>query len=406
MRILHYVESTDLRWGGVPRFVLDCARVMAESGHPSTVLTLDPTDSPIEWLGDGNAGVPRVEKLQGPSVLGRLFSPAQMAEIKKDLQRADVVHLHCVWSPTTVQIGSACHSLGVPYVVSCHGMLDDWSMMQGATKKRIFHTLSARMFLENAARVHCTARAEFEQSHKWFANGHEAIVPYLIDLEPFQSLPGPEQARQRFNLGGGDKKTVLFLSRLHHKKGLEHLIQAAATMQSQGFRGDFVIAGTGDEAYVRTLHEAAATLKIEDRMKFVGQVSGREKLSLYQAADLFVLPTSQENFGLVLVEALACGTPLVTTKGVDIWKDVQGSGAARVVEQPATELADAMTQVLSNDALRGQMSRAARPWVFEQYNQTRLTERFAEMYAECSEGLSRASGMGLSGGRRAALIPA
>jgi glycosyltransferase involved in cell wall biosynthesis len=386
MRILHYIESTDTQWGGVPKFVKDCARVMAEAGHPSTVLTLDPTDTPTEWLGDlgGRDGRPRVDKLAHPGLLGKLFSPSQMNDIRADLSRSDVVHLHCVWSPTTVQIGSACRALGVPYVVSCHGMLDDWSMNQGATKKRLFHTLSARMFLEGAARVHCTARAEFEQSHKWFPNGHEAIVPYLIDLAPFDTLPGAEMASQKFGLSKKDgRKTVLFLSRIHHKKGIEHLLNAALKMRSEGFRGEFIIAGTGDDSYVRTLHEASHAMRVDDSVRFVGQVKGQEKLSLYQAADLFVLPTSQENFGLVLVEALACGTPLVTTKGVDIWRDVEESGAARIVEDPSTQLAGVMGDVLSNDAALAEMSRRARPWALNTYDQARLTGRFEGMYTEC-----------------------
>jgi len=390
MRILHYVESTDSRLGGVPKFVLDCARVMSAAGHPSTVLTLDTTDTPSDWLGDAgvNSGLPRVDRLSAPGILARLFSPAQMSEIRSDLARCDLVHLHCVWSPTTVQIGNACRSMGVPYVVSCHGMLDDWSMDQSAVKKRLFHTLSGRMFLENAARVHCTARAEFEQSHKWFENGREAIIPYIIDLAPFESLPGPELARAKFNLGKTDgRKTVLFLSRLHHKKGIEHLISAAASMRRDGFRGEFIIAGAGDDAYVRSLQEATRANGLQDQMRFVGQVKGQDKLSLYQASDLFVLPTSQENFGLVLVEALACGTPLVTTKGVDIWQDVEESGAAKVVSDPSIELADAMGDILTDGARHSKMREAARPWVFETYDQDRLTRRFEEMYGECVAGV-------------------
>jgi glycosyltransferase involved in cell wall biosynthesis len=261
-------------------------------------------------------------------------------------------------------------------------MLDDWSMNQSAIKKCIFHTLSARMFLENAAHVHCTARAEFEQSSKWFGRGHEYIVPYIIDLEPFKTLPGPEMAREKFHLGRDGQPTVLFLSRLHEKKGIEHLLRAAATLRQDGFRGQVVIAGAGEEGYVKTLHEAARGLNLGEQVKFVGQVKGAEKLSLYEASDLFVLPTSQENFGLVLVEALACGTPLVTTKGVDIWRDVEESGAARVVERPDRELAGAMQSILTDEGCRRRMASAARPWVFKTYDQDRLAGEFARMYQE------------------------
>jgi len=388
MNILHYVESTDSRQGGVPRFVLDASRVMAAEGHASTILTQDATETPEAWLAphDGSS-LPAVRCLPRPALLGKLFGPAQMREIRKHLKKADVLHTHCVWNPATLQIAAAARQMGVPYVASLHGMLDDWCMAQRSAKKRAYMSLGGRHFLEKAARVHCTARAELDQSKKWFPQGSEAIIPYLMDLEPYRQLPGRELAARRFSfLESGGEPTVLFLSRLHYKKGIELLLQAAARLKGQRIRGQVALAGTGEPEYVESLKKLAASLGIERNVHFLGQVVGQEKISLYQNADLFVLPTSQENFGLVLIEALACGTPLITTKGVDIWQDVQASGAAEIVDQAPDQLADSIASLLSDESRRREMGAKARPWVFETYGERNLIGRYEGFYAQCAGG--------------------
>lgn len=393
MNILHYVGSTDSRDGGVPRFVLDASRVMAAQGHPSTLLTCDTTDTPESWLDEASGGYPSflrdscepiARRLPAPSIGGQFFSAAAMRTVREELAKCDVVHLHCVWSAAAFQIAAAARSMGVPYVVSLHGMLDDWSMAQGAMKKRAYLGLGGRYFLEKAARVHCTARAEFEQSKKWYPNGSEAIIPYIIDLEPYRELPGAEIARSKFECLNTGEPTVLFLSRLHYKKGCEALLKAAALMREGNVPGQIVFAGTGDAAYVQSLKDLAESLGVSSNVHFIGQVKGVDKVSLYQASDLFVLPTSQENFGLVLVEALASGTPLITTKGVDIWQDVESSGAAAIAEQDPRKLADSISSLTTNPGKLRDMASKARPWVFNTYDENVLTPRFEQFYAEAA----------------------
>jgi glycosyltransferase involved in cell wall biosynthesis len=381
MNILHYVESTDSRMGGVPRFVLDASRVMAAEGHASRILTLDTTDTPQAWLNEHDGSeLPNVTRLGRPALLGKLFGPSQLREIRSHLAKADVLHLHCVWSVSTMQIAAAARQMGVPYVVSLHGMLDDWSMEQRNFKKRAFMNAGGRTMLEKAARVHSTAQAELDQSRKWFPKGTPAIIPYLMDLEPYRHLPSKEVAQKKFPMLADGEPMILFLSRIHYKKGCEHLIRAAAELAAQGVPGKFVLAGTGDEAYVNSLKTLASELGVSNKVHFVGQVTGDDKLSLYRNADAFVLPTSQENFGLVLIEAMSCGVPIVTTKGVDIWRDVEASGAATIVDQDASKIAATVKNLLSDRAALSQMGERARPWVFETYAEDRLIGQYENLY--------------------------
>ena len=152
-----------------------------------------------------------------------------------------------------------------------------------------------------------------------------------------------------------------------------------------------MLAGTGDDAYISSLKALAAELGVSNKVHFVGQVTGDDKLSLYRNADAFVLPTSQENFGLVLIEAMSCGVPVVTTKGVDIWRDVEASGAAVIVEQDAAAIATTVKNLFADRAALASMSERARPWVFETYAEDRLIGRYENLYRTiASSGGARA----------------
>lgn len=393
MRVLHYIDSLSASVGGPARFVMDAARILTDAGHPSTILTTDPTGSPSSWVhtNPSRGAFPRVV-MAGARSIGNLFFPAsQIAEIRRTMSRVDVLHLHNIWGPADLQLAATARSIGLPYIISLHGMLDDWSMTQRGLKKRAFLTLGARHMLERAAAVHCTAQAEFEQSRKWFPKGSVAIVPCAIDLEPYRDLPGSVIAREQFEFLRNGRPNLLFLSRVHYKKCPEHLIQSASIMRAQGIDANIIIAGMGDESYVASLKAQTQALGVNDRVFFPGSVTGQAKYSLYQAADLFVLPTSQENFGLVLIEAMASGTPVVTTRGTDIWRDIQASGGGEIVDHDPIQLASRLSQLLRDEPRRRAMGTAARQWAMTTFDESRISNQFEGMYGECASTRPRFS---------------
>lgn len=395
MHIVHYAPSIDLSHGGVTRAVIDLAELTARAGRAVTVITPDGPDVPSSWRtgpsssGDGVPGVVRLDP--PPGVLGRLTA-RQASGVRGLVASADVVHLHTPWAFANLQLGAMARASGTPYVVTIHGMLDDWCMSQGGPKKRAYLALGGRRMLEGAFAVHCTADGERRQSEKWFPRGRARVIPLIVNLEPFRSLPGPGPADAAFGPSGtGDidpaSPVVLFLSRLHPKKGVEVLIRAAGLLRDRGCGLRLLLAGTGDEAYVAGLRALVSDLGLGGVVRELGLVTGELKLSLYERADVFALPTSQENFGFVLPEALACRTPAVTTRGVDIWPELERSGGTVLAEQTAEAFASAIGELLGRPrSEREAMGEAGRAWVFAELDEGSVTGRVLAMYDEAAAG--------------------
>ncbi|GAB4187490.1 MAG: glycosyltransferase [Phycisphaeraceae bacterium] len=375
LKLVHYIEAVRLELGGVVRAVLDMAQVMAEGGHEVRLLTADALDVPKDWLA-GEPGKPHATVVPAVS-LSRQLPPA----VDEAVRWADVVHLHTPWCLGNPSIAGHARQHRRPYIVTLHGMLDEWSMQQKHLKKRLYLALRGRRFLEQAALVQCTAEAEKQQTQRWYPRGNPTVLPYIFNTDPYRELPGPDEAVQTIPELKDDKFKVLFLSRLHPKKGVEHLIDAAALLVKQEAPVRVFITGPEEPDYQQSLNERVRQHGISDAIVFTGPVYGRTKTSLYQAADVFVLPTSQENFGLVLTEAMACGTPVITTRGTDIWAEVQSAGGI-IVPQEAPAIADAISELMKDPARCASLGEQGRKWVLERFDNDQLRRDYEAMYRQ------------------------
>ncbi len=381
MKIVHDIESLKLEAGGPVRAVLDLCRILAQAGHEVVLLTNYVTaDSPKDWDGK-DPRKPRIEVVPKPALPLKFYSGEQMKRIGKVLEGATVLHTHCIWDPRNAQMAALARKMGIPYVLSTRGMLDEYCVGQKAVKKKVYLTLVGNRFLRHASAVHCTADEELRQSKVFFAERQGVVIPNLVDLEPFTRLPGPSEALAKFPFLRGGPARVLFLGRLHPIKGIERLICAAGELRKQGRPVTVVLAGPGEEPYMAELRKLAAAQGVEQDVKFAGMVSGTMKNSLVQACGLFVLPSHHENFGIVLIEALACGTPVVTTHGVKIWAELERSGGAVITETDPATLAGAIGGLLADPARLKSMGEKGRAWVFDFLDPTRVRERFEKMYA-------------------------
>ena len=380
LRCLQYFDAMRREIGGTVSAVLDLVTVLGEGGVAVTLLTGDDQDTPEAWREGADPSQPRAVRISR-TLAGIVRPKHEQAMLDSAIAECDVVHVHTPWDPYNPAVVSAAKRAGKPYVVTIHGMLDDWSMSVQSLKKRTYLKLIGRKMLEGAARVHFTAQAERDQALKWAPNAKPAVLPLLMDLTPYDQLPGPELARERFSVLDTDEPRLLFLSRVDPKKGVDLLIQSVAALQAEGRSVQAMVAGPGEEAYVNQLKKMAEQLGVADRIHFLGMVRGDLKWSLYQASDLFVLPTHQENFGIVLVEAMGCSLPTLTTHRVDIWREIEAYGA-KIVDDQSDAITAGLRGLLSD--LEAACGRAVqgREEVLRWLDPQRITGEYIKMYQE------------------------
>ncbi len=368
--MLHYLDAVREEAGGVVRCVIDLCNVLAAQGCEVTLATYDAQDVPAAWGKEPNT--PRVIDAGADEALNQAY------------ETADVVHLHTPWDRRNTSAAKRAQAVRKPYIVSVHGMLDDWCMAHKGLKKRVYLWLAGRRMLEGAYRVHCTAEGEAQQAGKWYPRAQSVVLPLVVDMPDPESLPGPELARETFPALATDEAKLLFLSRLHPKKGVDLLLRAAKLLVDRGTSFQLFVAGPGEAAYIEQLKSLASELGIADRTHFVGLVQGDTKLSLYQAADLFVLPTHQENFGLVLPESLVCGTPVVTTRGVDIWPEIEAAGSTITDNQPEP-LAETLAKLLSDRTALAARGEQGRQYIQQWLDSDRVAQGYIDLYREAAQ---------------------
>lgn len=383
MRIVHYLSSVRLAEGGVTRAVLDMCSVLASRGHEVVLLSIFDDDVPAEWRApDPAPNTPRSVKLPAPTGRLQRLSSEALALAEQTLVGADAAHIHSMWTPSNAQIAAVARKQHVPYVLSSHGMLDDWSMARRLWKKRLYLALSGNAMLRGASFIHLTADAELDQSSRWFPKAKGRVIPLVFDLELFRELPGAAPAHAKFPPSDTDEPKVLFLSRLYEGKGLEHVVDACAILARRAAPFRLLIAGSGDDGFVRALNEHIDRAGIRAHTHLLGPVYNRDKVSLYQACDVLVLPSIHENFGFVPPEALASRLPVVVSKGFHTWPELERSGAAIVADLSPEPIADAIQTLLADPARRGAMGDSGRRFVFDWLDMGGVARRYETMYEE------------------------
>ncbi len=377
MRIAHFLISMKLEGGGVVRAVIDLVGVLARSGLEVTLLTFDRGELPSDWISGETRGI-RVVELPGRADhrSGQLLSRAQLDAAGDALKQCDLLHLHGAWDVANAQLARLARRRAVPYVISPHGMLDEWAISHKWLKKRIYFTLLGRRMFERAAAVHCTAEAEAEQARQWIRPRRLEVLPLALDLTAYRQLPDAAAKAADIPVSG---RSVLFLSRVHPVKRVEIVIEAIALLRRAGREVILFVAGDGEEAYMASLKNLAAKLGVAEAVQWLGMVRGERKLLTFRMADVFALPTFQENFGMVLVESMACGTPVVTTRGVDIWRELESAGAT-IADATPEAFADAIARLLDDEPDRLDRGRRGREWVLGFLDSDRLAAGYAAFY--------------------------
>lgn len=298
---------------------------------------------------------------------------------------AHIIHDTGLWLLTNHAASAIGEKLNLPRIVSPRGMLTGWALRHKGWRKRIAWTLYQRRDLRTAHVLHATSLAEVADFRNAGLTQPVAMIPNGVELPALFASDG-ERAGVRCAESPGAQpstlnsqtRTALFLGRIHPIKGLLDLIKAWALVRPHGWH--FIIAGRDERGYASELKAEIRNLKLEADFEFVGPVEGERKWKLHQQVDLFVLPSHSENFGVVVAEALACGVPVLTTRGTP-WKDLETHGCGWWAENGPEPLATALREALSRtDEERREMGRRGRKLIEQKYSWSGLAAQMRAVY--------------------------
>jgi glycosyltransferase involved in cell wall biosynthesis len=308
------------------------------------------------------------------------FSWPLGAWLARHIAEFDLVHIHALFSYATLPAAFWSSRRGVPYIVRPLGTLNDWGMKNRRPwlKRLSFRFIESRV-MRNAARIHYTSDQERMEAEKQLVGAPAAVIPNA--LPDRLSAPPAGGFRARYPQLNG-RRVVLFLSRLDAKKGLDLLLPAFARVRQQMPDTALVVAGNGNPEFVTRLKAEAACLGIEPDVIWPGFLEGDEKGAALADADVFVLPSYSENFGIAVAEAMAAGLPVVVSDHVGIHGEIARAQAGLVVSCDARSIADAIVRILGDPTLRRSLGQNAKRFADERYSSDVVTRTVLGLYNE------------------------
>ena len=328
MKLLRVIRSLNPSGGGPMEGVRQITPHLAALGVATTVASLDPPEAP--WLQDQ----PFQAIGLGPVHTGYGYRRGLPARIRALAQQHDVVIIQGIWQYHAYATWRALRGSAIPYFVYTHGMLDPWfkrTYPLKHLKKWAYWPWADYRVLRDATAVLFTTEQErlLARQSFWLYQANELVVGYGTSAPPADGDSQRQAFLARFpHLRG--QRILLFLSRIHPKKGVDLLIEAFAAVASSDPRLQLVIAGPDQVGWQAGLQQRAAELGIAERITWPGMLSGELKWGAFRCAELFCLPSHQENFGIVVAEALACGLPVAIAEPVNISAEVAAAGGGLV----------------------------------------------------------------------------
>lgn len=372
MRIAHiicYLAPSD----GHAAFCRQLAASHAQAGHRCTILCgtssqdLSPPPSGVEV--QALAPVSRPLPFAPPALRHALMNALRASG-------AQIAHLHGFWPPFVRAGLAAAAAAGIPALLSPHGALSPRVLRHRRQAKRLLWLACRRRFLHNVAALHAASPDEADHIRAMGFRQRIAVVPIGVELPAIPPFPATDPGRTR---------RLLFLSRLHPVKGLPNLLQAWAAVRPAGWQLD--IAGPDTDNQQAALAALAERLGVSSSLRFIGEVRDAARDACYREADLFVLPSRTENFGMVVAEALAHALPVITTTGTP-WRELVSHDCGWWVDPDAVPLAAALRAAVAlSDGERQAMGLRGRQLIEQQYRWQPTADALAAWYAALAAGL-------------------
>lgn len=383
MKVLHVIPSLASAHGGPTRAIALIERALIARNVNVETATTEDDDGPRR-----HNGRPFGMSFSENGVIRHYFpkwlnfytvSPGLAWWLVQNVPRYDVVHIHALFSFSSIVAAWASRWAGVPYVLRPLGTLTHYGLKQRRPwLKRLSLALLEAPALRHAAAVHFTSDDEQREAADCGVRMRGVVIPLGVEAH---SARDPALVRARFP-GLQDASYLLFLSRLDPKKNVEGLLRAFAQCVPH-WPGDvrLLMAGGGDPSYVARLKALADDLQLSGRIVWVGHIDGELKASALAGASAFVLPSYSENFGIAAAEALMAGLPCVLGQGVAIAQDVADAGAGLSVTPDPAAIAVALMQVMADPQVRDIMSAHAAALAHDKYSAQVMGARLVQLYS-------------------------
>lgn len=376
MKVLYVIPTYETAWafgGGAVKAASQLCRGLVKQGLDVTVYTTDadgkgdyldvPLKSPINlsgvkvWYFHCNFGAKDA-----------FYSMSLAKQLERTVKDFDLVHVSAFWQLIQVSVSKACRKFNVPYIVSPHGCLMDWGLGRKRWKRFPYWYLFTRPTLLMANAIHYVSKGESAKSQKRFNKIIPSyIIPNCLVLEDYVIQPEKiTNFRDSLEIPK-DAFIVSFLSLIRPRKGVELLIRAFSCLKDQNI---FLVIGGAveNQKYLKSLRAMCRDYDLGSRVRWLGLVEPKDLRSFYSVSDLFTFPSFEEAFGMVVVEAMACGTPVLVSRGVPIWEEVVQDGAGLVIDFSPQDIVNKIKKLTSNPSLLQSLSKNTKESVKNRYD--------------------------------------
>jgi glycosyltransferase involved in cell wall biosynthesis len=378
--VLHVIPSVSPGDGGPSKAMAVMERALGAAGIAVTTLTTDHRNE-----SEQSSGGPLPVAEGATRIYARKWispykvAPGLLTQLSRLLGSHDVVHIHALFSFAPTVAAWMAQRFEVPYIVRPLGTLSSYGVtMRRRRLKRLSLDFIESRILRNAAAVHFTSKLECEEARSLGLSFRDVVIPLGVEPEPTGS---GALLRAAYPALSG-RRIVLFLSRLDPKKNVEGLIDAMALSGTLKRSAVLLIAGSGVPAYVDSLKARAVRMGVADHIIWLGHVEGTQKSAALATADVFVLPSFSENFGIAVVEAMLAGVPCVVGQGVAIATEIACAGGGMIVTPDPPGIAQALERILGNENSRHEMGQRALRFAEREYSTGAATARLIALYEE------------------------
>lgn len=314
---------------------------------------------------------------------GYSFSPGMLVELFKAVERYDIIHIDFVWNFPFLAGSLAGLFRKKPYLVTPMGTIYKEAIyINSENKKMLYYKLIAGRCLKRASAIHFTSENEKDEVMDFLElNNRTIVIPHGLDLSEFDDLPAEGAFKQKYP-AVKDKRYILFLGRINVKKGLDIIVKAFRELARIYEDLYLVVVGPDSEGYGEEVKMWLKESSLLDRAVFTGMLRGKEVLEAFVDAEAFILPSYSENFGMAVVEAMACGTPAIISDKVGIYREVEQNNGGIVVETNPQSLFEGIKRLLDNRELRREISKNGKRLVRQYYDINKVTDTMIKAYDE------------------------